>query len=142
LPPDLEIQIKRLAREKNKEVFLRKCFDFVALRNSGKRYEFITEFGKVFESRLEKIWRDKNYAPSTATTFLLRTMLVKSGKFKNHEIKQKMTLNWFIIPHQYLQVKISKNKTIFLDPWAYKFGVPFGKYARGIQAGKLFVIKK
>ncbi|MBT4541212.1 hypothetical protein HOC35_06900 [Candidatus Woesearchaeota archaeon] len=68
--------------------------------------------------------------------YLLRLLLVKSKHFKEKDIVHKYSLVYYTSPHQYLNVKISKNKTINVDIWGAANGIKFGDYANGFFKSK------
>ena len=69
----------------------------------------------------------------TQQNYVLRLLLVKSGKFKDSEIRIKWTLVAYISPHQYLQVKVGKGNWVNVDMWGSSKGVPFGDYSHGFH---------
>lgn len=138
----MEFQIQKLTRKKSKEELLRSSFDFVVSKNAGERINLLLRFTKLFQLDIAKILKTRGYAHCTTMNYLLRTILINSGKFEENDIEPKLTNIWFIVPHQYLRVRISQNKTIEVDPWAKQFGIPFGSHAQGFSAGTFFRIKK
>ena len=81
----------------------------------------------MYQKDLNKIIHTKGYMHCTTMNYLLRVMLVKSGLFDDKDIQIKLTNSWYIAPHQYLEIRISDKKKIFLDPWNYQFGINYGK---------------
>ncbi len=142
IPKKLEIQIQKLTRQKNKEELLHSCFDFVVSKNSGERINVFSKFTRLYKLDIDDILETKGYAHCTTMNYLLRTILINSGKFKDADINTKLTNIWFLIPHQYLEIKVSQNKKIIADPWAKQFGIPFGKYAHGFSAGTILRTKR
>jgi hypothetical protein len=68
-------------------------------------------------------------------------MLVKSGLFMDDDIDLRLTNSWYVMIHQYLEIKISKNKRITLDPWNYRFGIDYGKYGHGFSSMHMWSIR-
>ena len=65
------------------------------------------------------------FLPCTGQNYLLRTMLVKSGRFQESDIQIKVVpLNLSV--HQYLKVKVG-DSFVDADPWSCFLGVPLGK---------------
>lgn len=73
----------------------------------------------------------KGFLHCTKLNYLIRILLIKGGLFKEEDIELRWTSTWLIFPHQYLKVKINKNKFINVDLWGKAYGIPFGSYARG-----------
>lgn len=129
LPQEMTDVVARLNHEaENDEDYLHRAFDYVTDKYHGSRYKTITLFWYA--------WRDPLTAPQgfmhcTGVNYILRTLLVKSGRFTEHDIQIKtITTNLFI--HQYLKVRLG-DEWIDLDPWAHFTGVPFGKKSRIIR---------
>ena len=65
----------------------------------------------------------------TNLNYVLRVLLLKSGKFSEEDIKLKYT--WInLSPHQYLKVNVG-GRWVNADPWAGTKGMELDKYARG-----------
>ena len=62
--------------------------------------------------------------------------------FNEDDIKLRKSLSWWISPHQYLEVKISDNKSFNVDPWFRDYGIKFGDYAHGFHCGTIFKRRK
>ena len=102
--------------------FLRMSYKFVTSRYTGGRMKTIfmpwRAFGDVYT-------KTPGFLACNGQNFLLRTVLVKSGRFSEDDIRiRTVPLNLFI--HQYLQVKV-ENKWIYVDPWSHFRGIPLGK---------------
>jgi len=109
-----------------------------------KRYEpsdpltFLFHLSKLFWHNPNKIFEKPGFAYCFIQNLMLKTILLESKRFKSSEIKTK--INFTIIIHQYLKVKV-KGKWINLDPWAYKKGVPYGKKLGTFSFLKFGIIK-
>ena len=102
--------------------FLKKSYEYVTGLYSGSRMRTITNFWVAFEN---PILHKAGFMPCTGQNFLLRVMLIKSGRFQNEDIKVKnVPLNLFI--HQYLKVKVG-NDWIDVDPWSDFLGMKLGQ---------------
>ena len=135
IPKSLLIKINECSESKNKDIILKKCFDYVVSKQNGGRINIILQIKRLFVNDFDDIYRHGGFLYCTHMNYLLRIMLVKSGFFDDDDIKQKLTNTWFVMPHQYLCIKLSKGKYINVDPWAYQFGVDFGNYGHGFCAG-------
>jgi len=67
----------------------------------------------------------KSYLPCTISSYILRIFLVKSGWFREADVRRRHVFVNFII-HQYLQVKIN-------DKW---LDVDVGEKQRGLSIGE------
>ena len=68
------------------------------------------------------------YMPCPQTNYLLRIFLVKSGWFKDEDIKRKHIFVNFV-PHQYLKVKIG-DRWIDVDVGEKQRGLPLGRHLK------------
>lgn len=123
LPTDFESDIQRLNTEATDDFdFLTKSFEYVTERYHGSRVRTLGNFWVAFEN---PIGHAPGFLPCTSFNYILRTMLVKSGRFKEEDIHLKVIpLNIFI--HQYLRVRIGE-KWIDVDPWSAFKGLSIGK---------------
>jgi len=119
-----------IQREVNKlrgtpEDVLRQAYNIITSRFKGGGGSTFTQFSKMMWKDMSKAWNDKGFAQCTTQTFFLRLLLVKSGRFREEDVKVKHQLLRFNI-HQYLLVRI-KNKWVAVDPWARFKGIPLGR---------------
>jgi hypothetical protein len=102
--------------------FLQQAYKYVTSKYTGSRGKTIFQFWRAFGDVYTK---SEGFLPCNGQNFLLRTFLVKSGRFSEKDIKIKtIPLNLFL--HQYLQVKVGE-RWIDVDPWSHFLGVPMGK---------------
>ncbi len=122
IPVDFSALIQRLNVEsKDNSDFLKKCYEFVTSRYIGSRTKTVTRFWIAFE---EPINHRPGFMPCTGQNYLLRLVLVKSGRFSDAEVAVKVTpLNFFL--HQYLKVKVV-DSWVNMNPWSSFLGVPRG----------------
>ena len=135
------MKIKEFLENNSKEKFIEKSFFYIVKTWGGNRFNLIFKFSRLFEVDIFNILNTKGYMHCTTMNFLLRIMLIKSGLFEDEDIELKITNSWYMAPHQYLKVKISDEKFIFLDPWNYQFGIDFGKYGSGFDSLKVKSIR-
>ena len=113
-------EYNRLARDNSE--FLKLSYEFVTNKYQGSRLKTLTQFHRAFGNAFQKI---PGFLPCTGQNYILRTFLVRSGRFQESDIEVKtVPLNLFI--HQYLRVKIG-DTFIDVDPWSHFLGVPLGK---------------
>ena len=130
LPSQMEEVVKRLKRLKSKKRVLEEAFNAVTFRFHGEKMAVITRFFNLFRKRANRLWKQPGVMHCTQQNYLLRIFLIKSGKFKEADIKQKLVMYKKISPHQYLQIRVG-NQWISADPWAVQGeGLPLGHYAR------------
>lgn len=123
LPRELTETIADINRNSKTDLeFLQKAYGYVTRTYTGGRLETIYIFWRAFGDIYTK---SPGFLPCTGQTHLVRTFLIKSGRFSENDIEIKtVPLNLFI--HQYLRVRVG-NEWIYVDPWANFLGVPFGK---------------
>ena len=123
IPDELKEHIYQLNQESADKIdFLKKSYEFVTHMYRGSRVQTVTNFWKAFQNPLEL---NPGFMPCNGQNYLLRLMLVKSGRFTEKDIHIKtVPLNFFI--HQYLCIHVS-DQWIEVDPWSAFLGVPFGK---------------
>lgn len=142
LPDVLQNHIQSLSTSsKADEEFIKKCFFLVVSLQKGHRINMVLKFSRLFWTNIAKIFNFRGYLHCTTSNYLLRTMLVKSGRIPEKDVQQVSTSTWGIFPHQYLRVKMGNNKYLNLDAWAYRFGIEFGDYSRGFHTGHIFPIR-
>ncbi|MBU0760510.1 MAG: hypothetical protein KJ718_06225 [Nanoarchaeota archaeon] len=123
----LKEKIKELGKIKNKNLFVKSTFLYVAKRYSAATgpINFLVNLPKLFQNDPNKITEKNGFAYCHVQDLIIKTILIGSKRFKEKDIKEKITFSAAI--HQHLEVNID-GKKINLDPWAYDLGVPYGKY--------------
>lgn len=123
LPPNLARVIAALdAQATSDQHFLELAYSYVTTTYTGSRLKTVTQFWKAFQNPL---LAQPGFLPCTAQNYLLRTMLVTSGRFVESDIEVRvMPFNFFI--HQYLRITVGQ-RVLDVDPWAHFLGVPLGK---------------
>lgn len=123
IPRDFQSKIEELDRKsKTNLIYLKNAYEFLTIRFHGSRVKTLTRFWYAFGD----VFRFKSgFLPCTSLNYLLRIMLIKSGRFKEDDIKLIIVPFNFII-HQHLKVKVN-HYWINVDPWSRALGVPFGK---------------
>jgi len=133
LPEDIEEVALDLGHSDNKEECLRKTYDLLTKKYRGYRVKTYLRIFELFTNDLEKIWKKNGFLHCTNLNYLMRVLLVKSGCFKDGDVRQRWTTVWFLSPHQYLRVKLGENEFVNIDLWSHAYGIPFGKYAHGFN---------
>lgn len=141
IPKKLDNKIKEFSKSRDREEFLRKSFFYIVNNWGGSRINLLCKFPRLYQIDLNEIIQTKGYMHCTTMNYLLRVMAVKSDLFEDKDIEVKLTNSWYIAPHQYLQIKISVHKIIFLDPWNYQFGIDYGKFGSGFDSIKFNPIR-
>jgi len=127
LPPGVQKIVDKLKKTKSKEQCLKQAYESVSKKYRGRKWLTFTKFWDLFRCSVKSIWGRKGFLHCTNLNYILRVLLIKSGKFKESDIKPKITFVGISI-HQYLRVKIN-NKYVDVDPWGEAYGIKFGKHA-------------
>ena len=130
LPADLETDILELKKLKTKELCLKRAYNVITKKYVGKRVQTYTRLHQLFIYDPKIIWKKKGFLHCTNQNYLIRILLVRSGKFSEKDIELKLTHIWGS-PHQYLRINLG-NKTMDIDCWAKTFGVPYGQHMYGL----------
>lgn len=129
IPKEMQDFADKLSRLKSKEKCLRSAYDFIRGKFTARKLSTFTKFNRLFVKDIFKLWKyskkDK-FLHCTQQNFLLRVLLIKSGKFKEKDIHLKNFIHTKFFVHQFLRVKVDK-KWIIVDVWFSYLGVPFGK---------------
>lgn len=128
LPGSLASAIQALTRQaKTKDEFLTLAYNYIGERYRSERFNTVLKFNYLFLP-LEKVWEMSGYMPCTQTNFLLSIFLVKSGFFKEEDIKRRhVPVNF--VPHQYLQVRVD-GKWTNADVGEKQRGMKLGEYLK------------
>tara|TARA_Y100000310_G_scaffold16508_1_gene16443 strand:+ start:247 stop:690 length:444 start_codon:yes stop_codon:yes gene_type:complete len=108
--------------------YLKYAYYEIGSRYSSKPYYYLREqYSEIYETNVTEIWEGTSDRPSTIQNYMLKLMLIKSGRFTEDDIKVVNTRcgNILRTPHQYLQVKVD-DRWINVDVWdmekPHKFG--------------------
>lgn len=131
IPGEYQRVISKIKKSsKNKHEFLKRSYNFLAKKYLGVRLNL--RYAELFGIDLKKVWKKKIIFCNTMN-YLLRLFLIKSRMFAEKDIRIKWSLVLFVSPHQYLQIRASRNKWINVDLWGQDHGIKFGDYARGFH---------
>ena len=133
LPKSMQEAVDKLKKSKGKEDCLRRAYDIVTKRYNGCTWKTYPLLYRIVRPSLERLWERNGFLHCHHHNFLLRVLLVRSGFFKEDDVKLKWTLKWYISPHQYLRVRLGKDKFVNVDAWAHVYGVGLGDYSCGFR---------
>ncbi len=131
LPQGIQAIVHRLKKSKSKEDCLRNAYDILSKKYTG--CSIFIRFFDLFVTDLDKLWQKDGGLHCTNLNYLLRVLLIKSGFFNEEDIKLKLTLIGYVSIHQYLKIRIKKNKFVNVDMWGASHGVKLGYYAYGFH---------
>jgi hypothetical protein len=127
LPPEMRRAIRKLKkRASSRHDFVVKAYRLITGRYFGSRMKMITCVDYLFRN-LNWVWVHPGFMPCPQQNFVLRLFLVKSGLFKEEEIKVRHNFFDFDL-HQYLSVYVD-GSWINLDPWSKFLGKQLGEHA-------------
>ncbi len=134
LPAELERKIEELkaASGGSKRRLLELAFEFIGSRYHSERLGTITRFPRLFIG-LDEIWSREGFVQCTLSNFMLRIILVKSGLFRDDEVRRRHTFANGV-PHQYLQAWVD-GRWIDLDPGEMQRGLRIGEHFFGLHFG-------
>ena len=141
IPISLQSEIDKCSQTKKKDITLKNCFFYVVSMQKGGRINIVLQLKRLFITDFEQIYKHNGFLYCTHMNYLLRIMLINSRLFNDKDIELKLTNTWYLMPHQYLRIRLSKSNYIDVDPWAYQFGIDFGNYGHGFKAGNLWGIR-
>lgn len=128
IPEGMMDKINELKNQaKNQEQFLNLAYYYLGAKYRSERLNTFLKFNYLFMP-LERAWRMNGYMPCTVNNYLLKIFLVKSGWFKEEDIRRQHVFVNFV-PHQYLQVKIN-DKWLDVDVGEKQRALPIGKHLR------------
>ncbi len=130
LPLIMELEIKKLKKTKSKLACLKHAFNFVKNNVQPGNKLFFRNLRRSFVNDIFKLWdyiKKDGFLYCTQQNYLIRILLIKSGKFKEKDIALITYIRKKFFIHQYMQIKIN-NKWIDVDVWFAHFGTPFGKH--------------
>lgn len=123
LPVEFAVTIKRMNAEAADDFdFLKRSYEFVTSRYRGSRVRTLLNFWVAFE---DPINHAPGFLPCTGQNHILRTMLIKSGRFSEEDI-QLHVVPFNIFLHQYLRVRVG-GKWVDADPWSAFRGLSLGQ---------------
>jgi hypothetical protein len=134
LPASLSDEIAALQQLSSQQAVLQKSYDVLTSKYRGYRLKTITRLWELFMVDVDALWARHGFLHCTSSNYLLKILLVKSGKFSESDITFRWTLIYYWSPHQYVRVRIGEEWTD-IDLWGKAYGIPFGKHAHGLKSG-------
>jgi hypothetical protein len=133
LPEGMQKIVEQLKKCKTKEECLKKAYDVVTKKYRGYFLRTYLRVWEFFRCDIDQLWDTKDdFIHCNNVNYVLRTLLVKSGKFKEEDILPKNTLV-VISPHQYLRIRLGKDRFIDVDSWGRAHGIGLGDYGHGFH---------
>lgn len=139
IPKSMQVIVNRLKKSRSKEDCLRKAYSFLSKKYYGCAV-YTLPFD-LFITDLYKLW-DKDMSHCTNLNYLLRVLLIKSSFFKEEDISLKLTLIGYVSVHQYLRIRIKRNKFVNVDLWGSSHDTKLGNYAHGFHYSTFRKISK
>lgn len=128
IPASMMGKINEITKQAgSSEEFLKLAFNYLGGRYRSERLNTVKKFNYLFKP-LNEVWQMSGYVPCTVSSYLLKIFLIKSGFFKEADIRRRHVFVNFIW-HQYLQVKVG-GKWINIDVGEKQRGLPLGKHLK------------
>lgn len=137
LPQEIQSLAREIGATENQEVALRYAYAALSQKYRGSRFWTFLRLDRFFITDLSTLWRINGFLHCHHLNYLLRTLLIASGKFSPEDIRSHWTHIWYFSPHQYLDIRLSNGTTLSVDLWGKTYGIPFGSYAHGFQSGRV-----
>ena len=128
VPKEVQKVIEVLKKTKTKNECLKKAYQILNKRFDEKKFLTINKPQTLFYKNVQTLWAEK-HLHCNSISYLLRILLLKSGKFKKSDIKRVYSMWSFISPHEFLKIRVEDKKWVYVDLWGKDNGAPFGKYA-------------
>ena len=138
IPAEMELAIASLRDSRDKMECLVRAYQLLSQKYRGYRIRTYVYILSALRSDLREIWQRSGFLHCMTLNYLLKILLVKSGYFRDADVRFCWTLIWFISPHQYIKVRIADDSWVDVDLWGRAFGIPFGSHAHGIHSGSLW----
>ena len=135
LPESLDTEINKLIKFDSKEETLEATYELLTKKYRGYRIRTLTRLFDLFEDDITKLWSKNGFLHCTNMNYLMKIMLLGSGKFSEDDINFKWTTINFYSPHEYLQIRLDNSRWINIDMWGKAYGIKFGDYAHGFHSG-------
>jgi hypothetical protein len=126
IPAGMQEIVNKLKKCKTKEECLKTAYDELTKSHSGSMYGVWKYFPTLFIRNINKLWKRKKLV-CTNLTYLMRVLLIKSGKFTEKDVKYQTKIS-IIRPHVFLRANVG-DKWVNVDAWGKANGIPFGEYA-------------
>lgn len=137
IPRDMEQIVTDLKRAKSKEECLNQAFEFVISNFKASRIKTYLLLHRLLITDVYDNWNTRDYLHCTNLNGILVHLLLESGHFRKNDVKRRWTLLYYLSPHEYLKVKMNKDKETNVDIFGHFYGISLGDYAHGFNV-KIF----
>ncbi len=129
LPDDLQNEVDALNKKSTSDLdYIKHAYHYITTKYYAGRFKTVVNARFAFDDPFS---HPHGYLPCHLQNYILKIMLIKSGRFESRDIKSiTVFLNFFI--HQYLKVHVD-GRWINVDPAGTCLGVPFGQRAIGFR---------
>lgn len=138
LPEEMKVLAQEIAKRPNQIEALRYAYEALSQKYRGYRILTFLRLDRFFVVDVDTLWQKKGFLHCNHMNYLLRTLLVASGKFTLEAFEARWTQIWLFSPHQYVVITLENDKQVEVDLWGRVYGIPFGNHAHGLQGGSLF----
>lgn len=138
LPDEMKSLAREIGNQPNQEMALRSAYEALLKKYRGYRLATLLRLDRFLITDMDMLWQKQGFLHCNQMNYLLRTLLVASGKFTGEDIEARWTQIWLFSPHQYLVVTLESGQTIEVDLWGVAYGIPLGTHAHGLQGGSFF----
>lgn len=137
LPQEMQSLTNEISQTTDQEASVRYAYDALSKKYHGSRFLTFLRLNRFFITNFSALWAINGFLHCNHLNYLLRTLLIASGKFSTEDIYSHWTQIWYFSPHQYLSMKLADGTILSVDLWGKVYGIPFGSYAHGFQAGTI-----
>lgn len=138
LPEEMKVLVQEIAKRPNQKEALRYAYDALSEKYRGYRMLTFLRLDRFLITDVETLWQKDGFLHCNHMNYLLRTLLVASGKFTFEDIEARWTQIWFFSSHQYLVISLETGEKVEIDLWGRAYSIPFGSHAHGLQGGSFF----
>ncbi len=137
LPSEMQTLANKISQIEDQQMAVKYAYDTLSKKYRGFRFLTFLRLDRFFIRDLSTLWEMSGFLHCNHLNYLLRTLLIASGKFSSEDIQSPWTQIWYFSPHQYLDIKLANSMTLSVDLWGKVYGIPFGSYAHGFQGGSI-----
>jgi len=129
IPKELKKEILKLKKITDKKKCILAALKYIKRNFKSTYFLLFIQLHKHYYSNLSNIIKKKGFWPCHIQLFILKVLIIKSGKFKDKDIQTHYSIYNGVI-HEYLKIKLNNN-WIDVDPWGYNRGIPLGYHSMG-----------
>ena len=137
LPEEIRLIVHKITPMTDQKEALRYTYNILTKKYRGFRLLTFLRLDRLCITDLATLWKINGFLHCHQMNYLLCTILRASKQFAPEDITTHWTHIWFVSPHQYLSFRLRNKETLSIDLWAKAYGVPFGDYAHGFNAGSI-----